>query len=80
MAKCPRNFPPLGQAFSPEDSQDRAFRYGIAGDFVTDTDTVRKLAGETALYFILKNQGNKFLKDFISLPTEFEEMVLWKKV
>ncbi len=54
-------------SFSAEIVRNGAFRYGIAGDFVTDTDTVRKLAGETALDFLLRNQDNKFLKDFIYL-------------
>ncbi len=54
-------------SFSAEIVRNGAFRYGIAGDFVTDTDTVRSLAGETALDFLLRNQENKFLKDFIRL-------------
>ncbi len=54
-------------SFSAEIVRSGAHRYGIPAEFTTDNKEVKSLAERSALDFILRRQGNKFLKEYISL-------------
>ncbi len=54
-------------SFSADIVRNGAFKYGIPGDFNTDTEKIKALAYSSALDFILREQENRFLREFIEL-------------
>ncbi len=64
-------------SFSAQIVRNGSERFGVPGDFTSDNDAAVTIAREAALDFILRNQNNSFLKEFIDLhgfETVYEEV------